>query len=908
MSWEDVERVFPEDVQVSSDANSNGAKKQAVAPAKGSSEENNLEEAKENGTGVGVEKDIESTALRIQNGDGSETTSGSTMDSNVVSPPAKNGADKSAGNKSSPSEAKIILSDGKKGRSSVVTKSTLSSKDIRAFMGNVCAISPSAIKTHKTDNGHTPLLTMLPSYVTSTTGPDMLDAFDHLMRHATGDASELFLYSDMSSDAGDAPVLNLFKKCFEGSTDQEVQVPVCLLVLIAFRRALYIAFQTKQACSSVTDTPSEASTSPPEPSSEESADEQRKKEVARIDLLSVFTDSARMMDNDQNKEIAAARAKIIEPLLLCLNQNPGLEMVDLLGIPVPKLTWKGVITEEYSDNFWARIDASISKSMQLLRRQLYLAGHGTSSKSSSEEKEAASEDTEWMDQPEPSSASQNGTKKNNKKKKKKKKRKSSTADQSVPAKPETAPGKESVPADGTDTKSSDDNSDQPKHSQQQHVKQQVEPKAPNKVETEVSASSSESSSQPDMKLNASTSDAQKETLQASPTEGKGISGDKPTQPASDNSGNNTKETLNVAVANPPVVEEDDDDDWETVEAKPRTNRNKANRSNGNNNNNGNNRSGSQHGNASSSGGQNGSSKKGKSRTAASRKRNNTRKMVREILNGVLDSVHDEVRKKAIRESTKKPVVNKWASAAASSVKKPNPPSAWGKDSQKAVLPKEATMRDILVGKSSTQPQHNPPPAPMAASHKQRTEHSAPSGAAAVKAKNPAPQSPRNKKNKERTEKADQNTAPTVPETLSSASEAVRASTGNKEFQSQSQEVAPSESSSGESRAAAKTDQAGQMPKGDKEKPPAPPLPTLLNAENAHSATSSVASSLEAPHAAHHHNSSANENDVGYHLLDVCSRLTRDMNIFMKRRSQALDLRRRERSQVLEALQGSLSVS
>jgi hypothetical protein len=90
----------------------------------------------------------------------------------------------------------------------------------------------------------------------------------------------------------------------------------------------------------------------------------------------------------------------------------------------------------------------------------------------------------------------------------------------------------------------------------------------------------------------------------------------------------------------------------------------------------------------------------------------------------------------------------------------------------------------------------------------------------------------------------------------------------------------------------------------------PPLPALLGPGNTNSASSSVASSLEAPHTRHihHHFSTANENDVGYHLLDVCDRLSHDMDVFMGRRALALGIRRRERGALLAALQDTASVS
>jgi hypothetical protein len=86
----------------------------------------------------------------------------------------------------------------------------------------------------------------------------------------------------------------------------------------------------------------------------------------------------------------------------------------------------------------------------------------------------------------------------------------------------------------------------------------------------------------------------------------------------------------------------------------------------------------------------------------------------------------------------------------------------------------------------------------------------------------------------------------------------------------------------------------------------PPLQTLLGPGVTNSATSSVASSLEVPHAIRRNwNSNANagtEDDVGYHLLEVCERLSEEMNTFMTRRASALTHRRQERAALLAALQ------
>lgn len=160
-----------------------------------------------------------------------------------------------------------------------------------------------------------------------------------------------------------------------------------------------------------------------------------------------------------------------------------------------------------------------------------------------------------------------------------------------------------------------------------------------------------------------------------------------------------------------------------------------------------------------------------------------------------------------------------------------------------------------------------------------------------------------KPSREKGSGADQRTATTIPETVSAVSESRRVQP------IAGREIVRSDSSSCESDENPPKDRFLTQTNADTAASPAPPLPTLLSPGNTNSASSSVASSLEAPHASHshRHSSSTNENDVGYHLLDVCDRLTRDMHVFMARRAAALFQRRRERGFLLAALQNSVSV-
>jgi hypothetical protein len=377
-----------------------------------------------------------------------------------------------------------------------------------------------------------------------------------------------------------------------------------------------------------------------------------------------------------------------------------------------------------------------------------------------------------------------------------------------------------------------------------------------------------------------------------------------------------------SITNEPAdTAKDDNSAWETVEVRSRGNRNKSNRS------------GRQQSYGSSSSSMNGhhggGSKKAKSsRTSASRKRNATRKIVREILSSVLDTVDEEARRRRIKEGAQLPG-NKWAAAVARS--RAGASNGRQDGQQSSIQKKDTTIRDVLVGRQTANGSKNPPAGlslaqRLASRQRQDARGDGKSNVSAARYGN------ENRKIREKSDRpsaatgtkpngpptaADQNTAPTLPETLSAVSansvntDASRGAESKKDVPVQEKGDARSGSSSGGSGQALKTQRASNTQQTGKEASPAPPLPTLLSPGNANSASSSVASSLDAPHAGHHPHhhcfSAANENDVGYHLLDVCDRLTRDMNVFMKRRALALDVRRRERGAVLVALQESLTV-
>lgn len=335
--------------------------------------------------------------------------------------------------------------------------------------------------------------------------------------------------------------------------------------------------------------------------------------------------------------------------------------------------------------------------------------------------------------------------------------------------------------------------------------------------------------------------------------------------------------------------DDDDGAWETVEVRSRANRKKASdrtnngRSSSNqiSNNNG----------SSSNGQSNNGSKKSKSSRGSKRQRSNNRKFVREILSSILDVVDDEVRQREEAAKNLVPSSNSWG------------PPLNGKETpviKPSKQPKQLTLRDILVGGRSSATGNKPmSETPVPSGHTDQTPEKPD-----VDSKTNGDKGGKSKTTTKSKTVADQNTAPTVPETIS----ALSAETRTRDMTSRDKGIVQSDSTSGDSTEPRKPTHG--LSSASKETSSSPPLPTLLSPGNVYSTNSSVASSLDTSHAGHHSNHTSsnlgNEKDVGYHLLDVCDRLTRDINIFMKRREHALEIRRKERGSVLVALQDTLS--
>lgn len=356
-----------------------------------------------------------------------------------------------------------------------------------------------------------------------------------------------------------------------------------------------------------------------------------------------------------------------------------------------------------------------------------------------------------------------------------------------------------------------------------------------------------------------------------------------------------------------VIGEDGDEDvWETVEVRPRGTRKKTPGAIGRN---GQASFGNQ---ASSTGSQVDFEKRNKVlRAPITRKKSAARKVAREVVFSLLDSVDDEaIRRQRLEEATRAKQQHNPSLIPSRTVEATNPwnkgppslggashstPSQLAQSKANNGVKQVASLRDVVLGLHTSSVRTRTP-----AVH---VEKKPISFANAVS----SPVNPLSRAKLNGSSGADQNTAPTYQETASSHS--------NNQTAVKSCPTSVEERASKSDSSSAETEDVPQEARlasahGSKPPVPAPPLPTMLSAENPNSANSSVASSLEVPHSSrrhhHHHTTTTGVNDVGYHLLDVCDRLSQDMNLFMSRRSLALNARRRERGALLSALQSTVA--
>jgi len=344
----------------------------------------------------------------------------------------------------------------------------------------------------------------------------------------------------------------------------------------------------------------------------------------------------------------------------------------------------------------------------------------------------------------------------------------------------------------------------------------------------------------------------------------------------------------------------DDDEWETVGTRSRG-RKKAGDFNSHNGGNSNNNAEPPSGSSRADALIDRKRGKGEKKPAAASKRKNnaSKKIAREIIFSLLDGVDEEVRNQGSNIQTTIPTSHNGASAETGDVEDA-PTKQQSQDQPPNKGPTESKLTGSSESKWGGAAQSHPQELPTSTNQKHQQpraqQHSNVAEAVQPVQKKSSP--------------ADQSTAPTYQETVSSFS----ANTDREKREPstlQKQVVTPTKSESGQI--------VDDVPQPVSDRVPSSsstyqnksfPLPTLLSPENANSTTSSVGSSLEAPHGHNHLNPSASaaldDNAVGFHLLDVCDRLSKDMSLFMKSRDHTVTIRRNERAVLLGALQETVS--
>ena len=296
-----------------------------------------------------------------------------------------------------------------------------------------------------------------------------------------------------------------------------------------------------------------------------------------------------------------------------------------------------------------------------------------------------------------------------------------------------------------------------------------------------------------------------------------------------------------------------------------------------------------------------------SRTPQTRRRQNARKHVRDIIINILEDACVEAETKR-KQQSKKPVL---VDTKVEKNPKPSPPPPTKDLSERRKLG-VSSLRDIVmanlnyssngpfVEKAKQQVKHVEPP-----SYKKTLKDENKIGNDSFRDVRKMPSQPYLSRkpsigsSKFNTNSTDQNTAPTLPETLSGVS-------GATNFNNTEADVLASSNDEENESANINSDVVNVT---KKESSDSPPLLTLLpGPQNVNSAASSVASSLEAIHTPSGQDQPLTEKDVGYHLLNVCERLSNDMAKFMSRRALALTTRRQERGALLTSLQETVSVS
>mmetsp|Transcript_20890 Transcript_20890/g.58048 ORF Transcript_20890/g.58048 Transcript_20890/m.58048 type:complete len:1903 (-) Transcript_20890:59-5767(-) len=781
-----------------------------------------------------------------------------------------------------------------------------------------------------------PFITINPSYLNSVSGDELLVAFDEIMAMAcTNPLSDdpcSFILPEEATSASWLDLVRSYATTDAAAADAARSIPLYMLVLCRFQYSLAKAYAEH------TETPTECD--------DDSGEKEKSFHKSRADWLSALITRIGELENKQSTEIQQIRSKLASNLPQPWKSSDDVsdsnkcDLERYLLLPFSVLTrHSGNESEKPVEPFDSGNNADPAMEASAPDGKVSVKGETPSDNSQDSNCNGTTGTTEQTENANhnrrnhASNTSSSGARKGKKKKKKKKRRAGTSGNTSakpqIPKKnaeaetSEKSETEEKAPEPEATDKIEGGNMDRENESSVLNVvgsKDELHPtpSEPPSVTPCVTrdidlSTKTATNSVEETKVTEPPEKTEKDegnNVHVSKTDGPVSSAAPQSKIAKEQSTTPKKETPKDTHSG--NNEDHLEEQWETVEVRPRGRKKTSDKGHHQ-------RLGSQ-GNSGNSNGQHGTNAKKKNpRTKETRARIKTRKMVREILGGVLDAVEENVRRRR-NASRERAHLQRNQSVSASSNKNSTVP---GKKSGINVTPQNSkpqknlgsSLRDILVrGNLSNQNQqakntNTTKLGPTSYSERAKSLLRSETGEEKKVLQRKKSEKPSHitgsKTNKAlkaaRASPADQNTLPTIASTNSAFTASVTKLALRKQGAAQSTDS--SESESAESKKLKKTPS-----EPTKYVSPSPPLPTLLSPENNNSSSSSVASSLDAPHAGHHGNKlHQSDNDVGCHLLNICDRLSTEVVVFMKRRDAALVVRRQERGLVLAALEKTLDL-
>jgi len=293
--------------------------------------------------------------------------------------------------------------------------------------------------------------------------------------------------------------------------------------------------------------------------------------------------------------------------------------------------------------------------------------------------------------------------------------------------------------------------------------------------------------------------------------------------------------------------------------------------------------------------------------------------VKDIVHSILESVDEEI-ERGLKVTNGQRKERSARHNCDKLIKQGAPPSSFGKGMSPGRNARAASLRDVVMGHIASNPPFRIPSSQLPKASSDPVSSSTTSSKIKLTHRSISNDIQEESDSNLKTQKpksmpsADQNTASTVPETLSGLSAATPSTSNTNEHEIQTvgrdtsgikgqskskdkllENIRTSNGGCNDSTISIDGGKRIGMSESEAIKSAAPLLQTVIGPRDVDSAKSSVASSLEA----------TREDDVGYHLLRSCEKLSDDMVTFMDRRALALSTKRCERNLLLAALQETL---